>query len=118
MFTPADIMQQLAIRVARPESPGAEIGATVRFDILGEHESSWVLQLVRARSVTAVPASSTPPVDCTFRLDGADFVRLCSGKVTGQQLFFDGRLQIDGDLTLTLKLPAITRLLSPRDSQP
>lgn len=36
---------------------------------------------------------------------------LMTGKVTGQQLFFEGRLQVEGDLTMALKLRELTQIL-------
>lgn len=110
MRTPRDIIEELSLRVTEPHARAADINAAVRFDVAGE--GSWLLHLNGARRVTELdPASRPEPSDCTFRLDGADFVSLFEGKLTGQQLFFDGRLEVEGDLTLTLKLPAITRLL-------
>ena len=114
MRTPSDIVKELAIRVAQLESQAQDINATVRFDVSGEHSGSWLFQLNDKRSVAPVSASDTRVIaDCTFRLTSPDFVNLFDGKITGQQLFFDGRLEVDGDLTLTLKLPAIARLMRP-----
>lgn len=106
-------MQQLAIRLTQPDSPSAELRAAVRFDVSGEHGGSWVIDFNQPPSVTFVEQSAKPiATDCTFRLEATDFSSLFEGKVTGQQLFFDGRMDIDGDLMMTLKLPALTRLLS------
>lgn len=105
-------MQHLAIRVTEVEAAELDVGS-VRFDVTGEHAGCWLLRLRPPRSVERVPeALVPPPADCIFRLDSADFVSLFAGKVSGQQLFFDGRLEVDGDLTTTLKLPTITRLVS------
>lgn len=110
MRTPRDIIKELSVRVSEPQARAADVNAVVRFDVAGE--GSWLVQMNEMRRVIELdPVQKPVAADCTFRLDGADFVSLFEGKLTGQQLFFDGRLDVEGDLTLTLKLPAITRLL-------
>jgi hypothetical protein len=110
--TPRDIVRELVLRVNQPASQVEPINAIVRFDVSGEHSGSWVFKLKETRSIAELDnAMQAPVADCTFRLSDVDFVNLFDGRITGQQLFFDGRLDVEGDLTLTLKLPAITRLL-------
>jgi ubiquinone biosynthesis protein UbiJ len=112
--TPTEIIDALALRIKQPQAQVTDINGVIRFDIVGEHSGSWLLQLNNARSVVDVSTGIAPsPADCTFRLSSPDFVNLFTGRVTGQQLFFDGRLEVDGDLTFTLKLSAITHLLRP-----
>ena len=105
-------MSDLATRIAAPGAPTT--GGVLCFDVTGPAGGTWLLQLnapARVGPASAFPASTTP--DCTFRLSAADLAELFEGRISGQQLFFDGRLEVDGDLTRTLTLPAITRLLRP-----
>jgi predicted lipid carrier protein YhbT len=42
--------------------------------------------------------------DCTIRMSAADFIRLAEGKADSRMLFFSGKLKVDGDMGLALKL--------------
>jgi predicted lipid carrier protein YhbT len=48
--------------------------------------------------------------DCTISLSAKDFVDLVEGRANGQQLYFQGKLRIDGNLGLALKLQNLADL--------
>ena len=56
-------------------------------------------------------AAPTRPADCRLILTCDDFVDLVEGRVSGQALFGAGKLRIDGDLGLAMKLQQLTELL-------
>ncbi len=41
----------------------------------------------------------------------ADFVELWQGRTDMQQLFFSGRLRVEGDLSLAIKLQGVLELM-------
>jgi hypothetical protein len=65
----------------------------------------------RARVRRGVVASP----DLTIAMDTADFLRLAAGIESGVALFMDGRLKLDGDPTVALKL---SRLFRPPRKRP
>lgn len=114
MTTPAQLMAELASRVAQNAPELEKIGATFKFELLGEPPQVWLVRLEPPASVSQAEGgvgSQGRDADGTFRMGGEDFVALMTGKVTGQQLFFEGRLQVEGDLTLALKLRELTQVL-------
>lgn len=104
-------MSELGTRVAQNAPELEKIGATFKFELLGEPRQVWVVRLEPPASVKQGESVADADSDGTFRLSGDDFVALMTGKVTGQQLFFEGRLEVEGDLTLALKLRELTQVL-------
>ena len=51
------------------------------------------------------------PAECTIRMAAQDFVDLTEGKANGQQLFFTGKLKVEGDMSLALRLQALMDIL-------
>lgn len=113
MSNPAQLMAELSNRVAQHAQAVERIDATLKFDLLGETPQSWLVRLQSDPSVDQLDAaaSASTEADCSFRLKADDFVALLTGKVTGQQLFFEGRLEVEGDLSLALKLRELTQIL-------
>ena len=48
--------------------------------------------------------------DVTLKLSAVDFLKLVTGKVDGPSLFMQGKLAVDGDLTLAARLPVMFEL--------
>lgn len=111
MTTPAQLMTELATRVAKNATELEHVGATFKFELMGDAPETWMVRLEPPASVARVDVGATDEADGLFRLRAEDFVALMTGKVTGQQLFFDGRLEVEGDLTLALKLRELTQVL-------
>jgi predicted lipid carrier protein YhbT len=49
---------------------------------------------------------------CTIKMSAADFLDLFEGRASGQALFFSQRLTVEGDMSMALKLQALTEILS------
>jgi putative sterol carrier protein len=69
------------------------------------------------QGVIFIDGNQSPPsvsnddkgADCTLRMDFSDFVALISGEVDGMAAFMTGRLKIEGDMGVALKLRNILR---------
>ena len=47
--------------------------------------------------------------DCTIKMDFADFADLIGGKLDGMTAFMTGKLKIEGDMGVAMKLQSILR---------
>ena len=56
--------------------------------------------------------SDIADAQCTLRMNAADFVDMAEGRANGQQLFFTGKLKIEGDMGLAMKLQQLTKLFT------
>lgn len=88
-------------REGRPVLPS---DVRVRLDV-----SSVGCWEVSGHGCARVPAGPTHPVDCVVRCDLADLVDIASGRLDPRRAFLDGRLQMEGDIGLALRLQAALR---------
>jgi putative sterol carrier protein len=80
-----------------------ELGAIYHFSLTGDGGGEYTIDLKALTVSATAPASS----DCKVTLTTADFIGVVNGTVMSQQLFMMGRLAIDGDLGLALKLEQV-----------
>ena len=69
------------------------------------------------QGVVHIDGNQTPPAvsnedkaaDCTIKMDFADFADLIGGKLDGMTAFMTGKLKIEGDMGVAMKLQSILR---------
>ena len=107
MTTAREKMQQLATRLEQRKAEAAAIGAVYRFILEGEGGGTFIINL--KDDVGVKEGDGAAP--CTIRMSGKDAVDLLEGRASGQALFFSQQLKVEGDLSLALKLQALTDIL-------
>lgn len=80
-----------------------EVNAVFQFDLSGDEAGSWFIDLKEGKA----GEGTHPSADCTVTMDSADFVDLYNGDAQGAMLFMSGKLQIEGNMGLALKLGEI-----------
>lgn len=106
--TPREVIELLRSKVEARPAEAERIDASYRFELDGDDGGQWTLDL--RPPVRIVEAAE--PAECIIQLTADDFVALFEGRANGQQLFFSGRLRIQGDLQQVRKLKQLTKLLS------
>ena len=76
------------------------IDAVFQFELSGDEAGSWYIDL----KAGSCGAGEHDDPDCTVKMDSEDFKDLYSGKAQGTALFMTGRLQVEGNMGLALKL--------------
>lgn len=69
------------------------------------------------QGVVHIDGNQTPPAvsnddnaaDCTIKMDFSDFDDLINGKLDGMTAFMTGKLKIEGDMGVAMKLQSILR---------
>ena len=112
MTTAKEIMGQAAVKVVEMSQEAAEIGAIYRFVLEGAGGGSWLVTLKDNPKIEAEGDDANAQAECTIGMSAQDFVDMMEGRTPGQDLFFAGKMQIDGDMGLAMKLEAFTNLLS------
>jgi hypothetical protein len=120
--TPVEYFEELIFaRVNLCSLPRIEsLNTVIRFDIEGDNAGSWSIvveggflkRVVRNYSDTGslsdeavlVPAS-------TFRMDGETLMSIIRREITPQQAFFRKMVQIEGDVTIALKMNVLVNYL-------
>ena len=77
-----------------------ELNAVFQFNLSGDETGNWFVDLKEGKAGAGDHASP----DCTVSMDSSDFIDLYNGDTQGAMLFMSGRLQIEGDMGLALKL--------------
>ena len=73
----------------------------------GGHDA-WQVTLRGGRATVARDGDAK--ADAVLEIGAVDFLRLVAGVVEGPLLFMHGRLRIDGDLVLAVRLPQLFRM--------
>jgi putative sterol carrier protein len=103
MTTASDKLKQMSDKIAENKSQAASIGAVFKFALEGAGGGDFIVNLKDNPGV----AQGDGAADCTIRMTAQDFVDLTEGKANGQQLFFTGRLKVEGDMSLALRLQSL-----------
>jgi hypothetical protein len=80
----------------------AKVGALYQFHVGGPGGGAWSVDC-RAPG-GRVSAGTVPGAQCTVSLAAEDLLKLAAGKLNVQVAFMTGRLKIEGDMGLALKL--------------
>lgn len=83
----------------------AKINAVYQFDIAGPSGGQWAVDCTQPGG--AVSAGSAANAKCTVRCTDADFLAIINGKLNPQMAFMSGKLKVQGDMALAMKLQQI-----------
>jgi len=78
------------------------VGAVYVFNIEGDHGGTWTIDLTK--DTDFVTEGDSDDVQCTVKMKESDFVDMWNGKLPGAQAFMMGKLKIEGDMGLAMKL--------------
>jgi len=106
MTTGKELIERLGAKISKDPAVAANFGAIYKFVLEGDGGGTWIVNMKDAPGARAGDGAA----DCTISLGSQDFVELVEGRANGQQLYFQGKLRIDGNLGLALKLQNLADL--------
>ncbi len=83
----------------------SKINAVYQFNISGPGGGQWSVDCTRPGG--AVSAGQATAARCTVNCTDADFLSIVNGKLNPQMAFMSGKLKIQGDMGLAMKLQQI-----------
>jgi len=83
----------------------AKINAVYQFNISGPNGGQWSVDCTQPGGRIAVGTAASPR--CTVNCAEADFLNIVNGRLNPQMAFMTGKLKIQGDMGLALKLQQI-----------
>ena len=96
-------LQEITAKMKEGAAKKSSFGNTVKF--------------TTDQGVVYIDGNATPPAvsnddkaaDCTLKMDFSDFADLIGGKLDGMTAFMTGKLKIEGDMGVAMKLQSILR---------
>jgi len=107
MTTANELIERIRTRIADQRDLLTSVGAVYKFVLEGADGGTYLLDLKESLSITTGDGAA----GCTVRMTTTDFVDLFEGRANGQALFFTGRLRVEGDMGLALRLQTLTSIL-------
>src|SRR5574340_739274 len=83
----------------------SKIGAVYQFNISGPSGGQWAVDCTTPGG--AVASGAAAGAKCTVSATDADFLNIVNGKLNPQMAFMAGKLRIQGDMGLAMKLQQI-----------
>jgi putative sterol carrier protein len=97
--------RHMPARLAAKPDVVAKINAVYQFNISGPSGGTWAVDCTAPGGAVTAGAPASPK--CTVAMTDADFVNLVNGKLNAQMAFMSGKLKIQGDMGLAMKLQQI-----------
>lgn len=79
-----------------------KVDAVYQFNIDGDNGGTWLVDLTKESGF--VSEGGSEDADCVVSMKESDFVDMWEGKLPGPQAFMMGKLKIQGDMGLAMKL--------------
>src|SRR5689334_12465572 len=83
----------------------AKVNAVYQFNISGQGGGQWSVDCTTPGG--AVTSGTSAAAKCTVNRTDADFLAIVNGKLNPQMAFMSGKLKIQGDMGLAMKLQQI-----------
>jgi putative sterol carrier protein len=83
----------------------AKINAIYQFNISGPGGGQWSVDCTKPGG--AISSGQATTAKCTVNATDADFLNIVNGKLNPQMAFMSGKLKIQGDMGLAMKLQQI-----------
>ncbi len=96
-------LQEITAKMKEGASKKTAFGNSVKFAT-----DQGVVLLDGNQNPPAVTNDDTA-ADCTIKMDFSDFADLIEGKLDGMTAFMTGKLKIEGDMGVAMKLQSILR---------
>jgi len=96
------IEKKVANRLKKNPDEAAEIGEKVAVELTGEGGGRWVLDC--SKNPATVKEDNVTEVKTTIRMSGDDLMKISKGELNGVTAFMFGKIKIEGDLNLAIKL--------------
>ncbi len=93
-------LQEVADAITKRVSGKPALGGTLKFDLGGD----GCLFIDGSGKDNAVTVNKNDPANCTIAMSASDFDDLIHGRLQPTAAFMQGKMKVDGDMSLAMKL--------------
>jgi len=114
-LTPQFVFDEIGKGIAADPSLVSKVGGVFHFKVGGK---SWTVDLKNGKGSVKSGAGTS---DCTVTVGEEDFINMMLGKASGQSLFMSGKVKIQGNMGLAMKLdkiPKVSKEFGPVSNTP
>ncbi len=97
-----ELFEDMRRRINRHPDRVTGLDVTYQFNLDGPEGGTWHLRLVGGHA-TVVKGEAAKP-DYNAHLSVADYIDLATGAVSGQELYFGGKMKVEGNPFLGMEL--------------
>jgi len=102
MTTKEIIEGKIAKRLKERPEDARGIGVAVAISLSGKGAGRWIIDC--SKSPAEVREDKTAPAETTISMEGGDLVKMVEGELNPQMAFLMGKVKVDGNLGLAIKL--------------
>lgn len=106
-MTTGEIFDQLARRLQANPAKLQGVTATFQFRLTGEDGGTYHVTV--AGDAVTVKEGESAAASCTVTMVAADFKAMVSGELNPVAAFMGGKLRLDGDMALAMKLQSLLK---------
>ncbi len=89
-----------------PSDKVKDLNATYQWELTGDGGGKWFAKFLDGEIDIGEGETENP--DITITVATQDWMDIVSGKLNGQMAFLQGKLKVQGDMTLAMKLQSLT----------
>jgi putative sterol carrier protein len=105
MLTTKEIFDRIQAALQADPSRTGGLTAVYQFNLEGEDAGVYQIHLSPDGATVSEGEKETP--QCTLSLTADDFKEMVQGNLNGTAAFMSGRLRVDGDLGLAMRLESV-----------
>jgi len=106
----AKVFSELEDKIKSNPGLVKQVAGIFIFVIDGIEAGTWVIDLLNGEgSVSQGKPGKNPPGSCQITVSGEDFVQLMKGKLDPMAAFTQGKVKLEGNMGLAMKLQALTK---------
>lgn len=95
---------ELPAAITKSPDKAAEIGHVFQLNITGDTGGNWTINTTKNEGGPFCKEGTNDKAECTITVADADFQKLVENPANGMQLFFAGKLKVQGNQMLAMKL--------------
>lgn len=110
MSTPKETFEKIGSAAEQDPEVATSVDGIVQFNVTGEGGGSWVLNLEKGRTTGFVSEGTSPDAKATLTVSADDWSAMFDGELDPMTAFMSGKIKVDGDIMLAMKLQGIMKL--------